>query len=725
MTVESERCARLRRRRRGAMVRWSVRLAAAAVVAGCAAAQAKAQAPDVFDRAVVEGEDGLDFVLEKALSGGVRYPAGQCPPVARLEGAGAGVVADGEKVLVDAGAVALGSDSLEADDGTCRNEEAFAMDDFASPDGTLGKVLFRRRGDLTALRSPGIDMQPFRCPAADAAALLAAVNIVTLAYAEVPHSGVLTSPTLRQNQLYLHVACASGPPSSFAWCVCAYRCTSGSVEELVAAGVGKGEAEKADEKEAEAAAGGDTDGDESTADEEGEERTEPVEKEEEEDGAAADTVSASEGAEMGSAVKVGIAIGAICGVVALCGLLLFCRRRWRESGDAVFKDDADPSTWSEAHAPAAAPSTPGYAGVSGYAAGPVRGKPGYASGTAGGSSNAPVDDDPGDVGWSGGKSPHSVPAWSSEDGRYGVRRPESGQELPVVAAVGDTSAAASAVAASQVAFQSSAIRPPPVAHHRPSGPSRSLPSKSLSTISVAAPPRLLYDALEPVVGDQEAMRDGSKTTGKAISADGSLAVHLSIVLDVSELACSAHNNLGDVRGDFADAVGRLLDGMGGSVCCSLVFFCGEEAMVQDLGSSVTGDVQRVVKAIASSTPVVGESVARSSPKAVMRAVNMGIGLLRETPGGTNLARRALLVTGGGISLDEMRDTRAVANNGRGWSSGNCVIVAAVGPTVESDVASQLGSVVVKFDRAKELATPSAVNLFKSLFSADNPRTIRQ
>jgi hypothetical protein len=242
--------------------------------------------------------------------------------------------------------------------------------------------------------------------------------------------------------------------------------------------------------------------------------------------------------------------------------------------------------------------------------------------------------------------------------------------------------------------------------------------------TIRSPNRVSCDPATTPVTDAEALRDGA-SGGGVIAADGSLPIHLSVALDTSQLGCSAEHDDGDVRGQYAAAVERILSGMGGDVQASLVTFSGDDAAVSPAmaASRITRDPAVIAAAVATAGPPAGAAVTRASPKAAMRAVNMCIGLLRETEPGRVGAKRVFMLTGGGISDSEMQQLRSEANGGRGWKTANCVVVGAVGSVVNPPAVVQLGAVAVEADTVDMLATPDSIRVLKSLFAADDPRTV--
>jgi hypothetical protein len=242
--------------------------------------------------------------------------------------------------------------------------------------------------------------------------------------------------------------------------------------------------------------------------------------------------------------------------------------------------------------------------------------------------------------------------------------------------------------------------------------------------TIRSPNRVSCDPATTPVTDAEALRDGA-SGGGVIAADGALPIHLSVALDTSQLGCSAEHDDGDVRGQYAAAVERILSGMGGDVQASLVTFSGDDAAVSPAmaASRITRDPAVIAAAVATAGPPAGAAVTRASPKAAMRAVNMCIGLLRETEPGRVGAKRVFMLTGGGISDSEMQQLRSEANGGRGWKTANCVVVGAVGSVVNPPAVVQLGAVAVEADTVDMLATPDSIRVLKSLFAADDPRTV--
>jgi hypothetical protein len=243
--------------------------------------------------------------------------------------------------------------------------------------------------------------------------------------------------------------------------------------------------------------------------------------------------------------------------------------------------------------------------------------------------------------------------------------------------------------------------------------------------TVRQPHRVVFDPATQPVPDAAALR-GMGGGATPIAEDGSLPVHISIALDTSQLGCSTGHNDGDVRRTYADTVAAIFAGMGENVYASLVFFSGDEAMlVGPKGSRVSKGGNAVVTAIAAASPPVGALVSRASPKATMRAVNMCIGLLRETPAGAGaVAKRVLVLTAGGVTDGEMQLLRGEANGGRGWRTANCVVVAGIGQLANTAAVVQLGAVAVLAESVEELGRPEAIGLLKSLFAADDPRSVK-
>lgn len=239
--------------------------------------------------------------------------------------------------------------------------------------------------------------------------------------------------------------------------------------------------------------------------------------------------------------------------------------------------------------------------------------------------------------------------------------------------------------------------------------------------TVREPNRVIYGPATVPISDAVTMRDGLLAAGAPIAEDGTLPIHLAIALDTSNLGCSASHDHGDNRRAYATALSQILESMGDRSLVSLVIFSGDDAAIAPTGARVTRR-DDVVATVAACAPPRGATRERAAPKAAMRAVNMCVGLLREG-GEAGIAKRALLLTGGGASGAEMRAVRAEANQGRGWDTANCMVVAAVGDLADPTAVVQLGAVAVEVDSVEELATPDAVRVLKNLFSADNPRNV--
>jgi hypothetical protein len=205
-------------------------------------------------------------------------------------------------------------------------------------------------------------------------------------------------------------------------------------------------------------------------------------------------------------------------------------------------------------------------------------------------------------------------------------------------------------------------------------------------------------------------------------------VHCSLAVDASLLCCNEGAAGGDNRLAFAAALGRVLMALSGpalgNVQASVVVFAGDAAAVApSMGTDqVTSELERVTNAIANLAPPPGVTVERAAPLGAMRAVAKCIELLVGTEDKVGVQRRVLLLTGGGVSGEEMQALRAEAGDGgEEWRTANCVIVGAIGDRVDNNAAMQLGSVAVACDSVEDFGGRRTIEVLKKLFCAQNPR----